>query len=68
MGTPDESVWPGVTELPDYKSFFPQWPKKPTDKICENLDANGRDLLEVSAKLTLSINAFENFFSLTLNA
>jgi serine/threonine protein kinase len=46
LGTPTENAWPGVTELPDYRSFFPQWPKKPTEKVCPALDETGRDLLE----------------------
>jgi len=25
LGTPDEEVWPGVSELPDYKTTFPKW-------------------------------------------
>lgn len=25
MGTPNESVWPGVSTFPDYKETFPQW-------------------------------------------
>merc|ERR1712112_482856 len=25
LGTPDESIWPGVTTLPDFKSSFPKW-------------------------------------------
>ncbi|XP_050324085.1 cyclin-dependent kinase 2 isoform X2 [Bactrocera neohumeralis] len=27
LGTPDENVWPGVTQLPDYKANFPRWEK-----------------------------------------
>jgi len=27
MGTPDENVWPGVNQLPDFKKTFPQWDK-----------------------------------------
>ncbi|XP_048579615.1 cyclin-dependent kinase 2 isoform X3 [Nematostella vectensis] len=26
LGTPDDKVWPGVSELPDYKTSFPKWP------------------------------------------
>lgn len=26
LGTPDESNWPGVTDLPDFKAIFPKWP------------------------------------------
>lgn len=25
LGTPTENTWPGVTNLPDYKSIFPKW-------------------------------------------
>ena len=31
LGTPDESTWPGVTSLPDFKSSFPKWP--PNDLV-----------------------------------
>jgi len=29
LGTPSDTVWPGVTKLPDYKTSFPSW--KPQD-------------------------------------
>ena len=25
MRTPTEDIWPGVSEMPDYKSSFPKW-------------------------------------------
>lgn len=25
MGTPSEKNWPGVTQLPDFRSIFPKW-------------------------------------------
>ena len=25
LRTPTEEIWPGVSELPDYKSTFPKW-------------------------------------------
>lgn len=25
LSTPDESKWPGVTQLPDFKPKFPKW-------------------------------------------
>jgi len=25
LGTPDDSVWPGVSSLPNFKRTFPQW-------------------------------------------
>ncbi|WAR05302.1 CDK2-like protein [Mya arenaria] len=29
FGTPDETIWPNVTQLPDFKSSFPKWPQQP---------------------------------------
>ncbi|XP_015675200.2 cyclin-dependent kinase 3 [Protobothrops mucrosquamatus] len=45
LGTPTESLWPGVTNLPDYKGNFPKWPRKDMKVIIPNLDQDGRDLL-----------------------
>merc|ERR1712110_277727 len=28
LGTPTEAVWPGISELPDFKPTFPKWPRK----------------------------------------
>ena len=25
LGTPDETSWPGISKLPDFKSQFPRW-------------------------------------------
>jgi len=47
LGTPNETVWPGVTQLQDWNSAFPKWYKTPFHKtVLDNLDANGLDLLE----------------------
>jgi cyclin-dependent kinase 1 len=47
LGTPDESVWPGATSLPDWNAAFPKWYKTPFHKsVLDNLDAAGLDLLE----------------------
>jgi len=45
MGTPDESVWPGVTSLPEYKSTFPKWKATVLKKCIPRLDELGSDLL-----------------------
>eukprot|EP00882_Tetradesmus_deserticola_P007682 GHRQ01008090.1.p2 GENE.GHRQ01008090.1~~GHRQ01008090.1.p2 ORF type:complete len:191 (-),score=31.20 GHRQ01008090.1:1327-1899(-) len=34
LGTPDESVWPGVRNLPDYKDTFPRWWPQPLQVRC----------------------------------
>lgn len=48
MGTPDAEVWPGVTELPDYKATFPKWPKRSVGRAIADcgLSPEGVDLLE----------------------
>mmetsp|Transcript_18371 Transcript_18371/g.16030 ORF Transcript_18371/g.16030 Transcript_18371/m.16030 type:complete len:115 (+) Transcript_18371:654-998(+) len=45
MGTPKESTWPGVSNLPDFKPTFPKWQAQSLAKQCPNLDAKGIDLL-----------------------
>jgi cyclin-dependent kinase 2 len=45
LGTPDESIWPGVTTLPDYKPLFPRWPARSISCIVPKLDPLGVDLL-----------------------
>lgn len=49
LGTPDESVWPGVTKLKEYKVTFPNWSSNPIEKVVSglNLDVYGLDLLNV---------------------
>eukprot|EP00927_Polykrikos_kofoidii_P047728 TRINITY_DN41_c0_g1_i1.p1 TRINITY_DN41_c0_g1~~TRINITY_DN41_c0_g1_i1.p1 ORF type:complete len:396 (+),score=56.08 TRINITY_DN41_c0_g1_i1:99-1286(+) len=33
LGTPTEAVWPGITEMPDFKSTFPKWARKSWTEI-----------------------------------
>ena len=46
LGTPDETIWPGVTSFPDFKTSFPKWRKESTSKMVPNLDSAGLELLE----------------------
>lgn len=46
LGTPTESLWSGVTALPDFKDSFPRWSKASLDKVVPTLDAHGIDLLQ----------------------
>lgn len=48
FGTPNETLWPGVTELKEYKTNFPKWKPQQLSKVLPSLDENGIDLLEVS--------------------
>mmetsp|Transcript_54508 Transcript_54508/g.62474 ORF Transcript_54508/g.62474 Transcript_54508/m.62474 type:complete len:311 (+) Transcript_54508:204-1136(+) len=45
LGTPDESVWPGVSSLKDFKPTFPKWKGVPLEKHVTHLDPLGLDLL-----------------------
>jgi len=45
LGTPNEKVWPGVSQLPDYKETFPQWSRQDLQNILPQLDEDGLDLL-----------------------
>eukprot|EP01017_Pseudomicrothorax_dubius_P046744 TRINITY_DN827_c0_g1_i1.p1 TRINITY_DN827_c0_g1~~TRINITY_DN827_c0_g1_i1.p1 ORF type:complete len:304 (-),score=99.58 TRINITY_DN827_c0_g1_i1:196-1107(-) len=45
LGTPNESIWPGVNALPDFKQTFPKWAPSPITKHVTNLDPIGLDLL-----------------------
>lgn len=46
LGTPTDSSWPGVSELPDYKPNFPKWSGKPLTTVCPSLGPLGCDLLQ----------------------
>jgi serine/threonine protein kinase len=28
LGTPDDTIWPNVSQLPDFKAVFPAWPQR----------------------------------------
>eukprot|EP01083_Nonionella_stella_P235544 828137_1 len=47
LGTPNETIWPGISELPEFKPQGPRWKKKDLKKELNNrLDKCGIDLLE----------------------
>ena len=51
LGTPNESTWPGVTKLKDYRTTFPNWNENHLEKVVNGnniLDAFGLDLLNVN--------------------
>ncbi|KZC08564.1 PREDICTED: cyclin-dependent kinase 2-like [Dufourea novaeangliae] len=45
LGTPDESIWPGVSQLPDYKSMFPRWEPRCLNEIVPSFNSDAKDLL-----------------------
>jgi len=49
LGTPTEQIWPGVSELPDFKPTFPKWPPRGWAAIrntAQQVGPDGIDLLE----------------------
>jgi len=48
MGTPDETIWPGVQQLPDFKPSFPKWQGTSFEQLFPKLDCDGVNLLMVS--------------------
>jgi cyclin-dependent kinase len=52
LGTPNDQVWPGVSNLPDYKDMFPQWTCKFSDKFtAETYNPDLVDLLKATIVL-----------------
>jgi len=48
LGTPSETIWPGVTSMPDFKMTWPQWQAKGWENIrntAAQLGPDGIDLL-----------------------
>mmetsp|Transcript_38374 Transcript_38374/g.105706 ORF Transcript_38374/g.105706 Transcript_38374/m.105706 type:complete len:315 (-) Transcript_38374:83-1027(-) len=49
LGTPSEDVWPGVSQLPDFKPTFPRWPHKGWNHIrntAQQVGVDGINLLD----------------------
>ncbi|KAF8336962.1 Pkinase-domain-containing protein [Cantharellus anzutake] len=45
LGTPHETTWPGVSQLPDFKPTFPQWTGTGLGEAVHEIDRVGADLL-----------------------
>ncbi|XP_069683771.1 cyclin-dependent kinase 1 [Periplaneta americana] len=70
LRTPTEEIWPGVSQLPDYKATFPNWTQNNLTSYVKNIDDDGLDLLQkmlvydpfsrISAKATLQHSFFQD--------
>lgn len=47
LGTPNEDVWPNVTDLQDWNPGFPTWKRLSLAHRTQGIDQFGLDLLEV---------------------
>lgn len=49
LGTPDDDVWPGVSQLPGFSKTFPQWDVTDSWQLCQSLPRalaqDGQELL-----------------------
>lgn len=52
LGTPNEQIWPGLGELPDFKPSFPQWPQALWATIRNTKAQVGTDGCDLLEKLT----------------
>ena len=48
LKTPTEEIWPGVSDLPDYKPSFPNWTENQLADSVSGICADGLDLLQAS--------------------
>ncbi len=49
LGTPDETIWPGLNTLPDWKETFPKWKPRGLENVSgllSNLGEDGIDLVK----------------------
>lgn len=61
LGTPNEETWPGVRQLPDYKSTFPQWSGVDLASQIPTLDPDGIDLIKVRSLRNASCSSNRGF-------
>jgi serine/threonine protein kinase len=45
FGTPNERVWPGVSQLPNFKNTFPQWNAQPLNRLLPEMSPVALDLM-----------------------
>lgn len=45
LGTPDETIWPGVSQLTDYTSRFPKWEPSSIGDVLSSFDDDAKDLI-----------------------
>jgi len=53
LGTPTEAMWPGLSELPDFKPSFPKWKPKGWANIRNTLAQVGTSGVDLLERLTI---------------
>lgn len=58
LGTPNDKVWPGVTQLPDFRAIFPKWdPQSLPNAIEKHPDRLLTDFFKVRNKMLSDLDA-----------
>jgi len=70
LGTPNESTWPTIAELPDWKTDYTQYDPQPWTNVVGKLEATGVDLMSkmlqydptarISGKLAMEVEFFRD--------
>jgi len=78
LRTPSEEIWPGVTQLPDFKATFPSWTTLNLKTSMKKMESAGIELLEsmlvydpskrISAKKALLHPYFDDLDKMSLPA
>jgi len=78
LGTPDDRVWPGISQLPDYKSTFPRWERAALSGVVPGLKEDELSILtqmltydparRISAKAALAHSYFMDVQQVTPEA
>lgn len=59
LGTPDETIWPGVSTLKHYNCLFPQWKRKPfEDRLFHDQPERSNLALDLLSRM-LTLNPYE---------
>merc|ERR1712032_94762 len=53
LGTPTEQLWPGLSELPDFKPTFPKWPPRGWANIRNTQQQVGNDGIDLLERLMM---------------
>jgi cyclin-dependent kinase 2 len=59
MGTPNETIWPGVNKLPDFKPTFPKWQAKSVRGVIRDADDQAKELPALGYNLFSRLLAYK---------
>lgn len=66
LGTPTTEIWPGLTQMPDFKTTFPRWAPQSLPEILPEMDERALHLLKAMLTYDPPYRISGMFFSLLL--